>query len=111
MAGSHWTRMLKEAVVIGIVGLALGIAALALTRFLSGLLFGVGTREPVSFVALPLGLSVVALLLPRALRWRRCAEGPHCTSRSGPSSGPATGGDRGAPPRVGSAPRIVTSRR
>ena len=73
MAGSHWTRMLKEAVVIGIVGLALGIAALALTRFLSGLLFGVGARDPMTFVALPLGLllvAVVAALIPatRAVR-------------------------------------------
>jgi putative ABC transport system permease protein len=50
-------------VVIGVVGLALGIAAaLALTRFLSGLLFGVGARDPMTFVALPLGLLLVAVL-------------------------------------------------
>jgi ABC-type lipoprotein release transport system permease subunit len=59
---------------IGVVGLALGIAAaLALTRFLSGLLFGVGARDPMTFVALPLGLllvAVVAALIPatRAVR-------------------------------------------
>jgi putative ABC transport system permease protein len=68
------TSVLKEAVVIGVVGLALGIAAaLALTRFLSGLLFGVGARDPMTFVALPLGLllvAVVAALIPatRAVR-------------------------------------------
>jgi putative ABC transport system permease protein len=57
------TSVLKEAVVIGVVGLALGIAAaLALTRFLSGLLFGVGARDPMTFVALPLGLLLVAVL-------------------------------------------------
>jgi ABC-type lipoprotein release transport system permease subunit len=45
------------------VGLTLGIAAaLALTRFLSGLLFGVGARDPITFVALPLGLLLVAVL-------------------------------------------------
>jgi putative ABC transport system permease protein len=57
------TSVLKEAVMIGVVGLALGIAAaLALTRFLSGLLFGVGARDPMTFVALPLGRLVVAVL-------------------------------------------------
>jgi putative ABC transport system permease protein len=57
------TSVLKEAVVIGLVGLALGMAAaLLLTRFLSGLLFGVGARDPVTFVALPLGLLLVAVL-------------------------------------------------
>jgi predicted permease len=57
------TSVLKEAVMIGAVGLALGIAAaLALTRFLSGLLFGVGARDPMTFVALPLGLLLVAVL-------------------------------------------------
>jgi putative ABC transport system permease protein len=57
------TSVLKEAVVIGVVGLAFGLAAaLALTRFLSGLLFGVGARDPMTFVALPLGLLLVAVL-------------------------------------------------
>ena len=57
------TGVLKEPVMIGAVALAIGIAAaLALTRFLSGLLFGVGARDPVTFVALPLGLLLVAVL-------------------------------------------------
>ena len=57
------TSVLKEAVMIGVVGLVLGIAAaLALTRFLSGLLFGVGARDPMTFVALPLALLLVAVL-------------------------------------------------
>ena len=57
------TSVLKEAVMIGVVGLAIGIAAaLALTRFLSGLLFGVTAHDPVTFVALPLGLLLVAVL-------------------------------------------------
>ena len=48
---------------IGAVGLTFGIAeALALTHFLSGLLFGVGARDPIAFVALPLGLLLVAVL-------------------------------------------------
>jgi hypothetical protein len=48
---------------IGAVALAIGVAAAqALTRFLSGLLFGEGARDPVTFVALPLGLLLVAVL-------------------------------------------------
>src|SRR5829696_4571062 len=55
--------VLKEAVVIGVVGLAFGLAAaLALTRFLAGLLFGVSARDPMTFVALPAGLLLVAVL-------------------------------------------------
>jgi putative ABC transport system permease protein len=57
------TMVLKEGVTIGAAGLTLGIAAaLALTRFLSGLLFGVSARDPITFVALPLGLLLVAVL-------------------------------------------------
>lgn len=68
------TMVLKEAGMIGGIGLAVGIAvALALTRFMSGLLFGVGARDPITFVALPIGLllvTAVATLIPaaRALR-------------------------------------------
>jgi len=55
---------------IGAMGLAVGIAAaLALTRFMSGLLFGVGARDPITFVALPIVLllvTAVATLIPAA---------------------------------------------
>jgi putative ABC transport system permease protein len=55
--------VLKEGVMIGAVGLTLGIAAaLALTRFMSSLLFGVDARDPFTFIALPLGLLLVACL-------------------------------------------------
>jgi putative ABC transport system permease protein len=43
--------------------LILGIgAALVLTRFVSSLLFGIGARDPITFVALPLGLLLVATM-------------------------------------------------
>ena len=62
--------VLKEGMLIGAAGLTLGIAmALVLTRFLSGLLFGVGARDPITFIALPLGLllvTVMATLIPAA---------------------------------------------
>jgi putative ABC transport system permease protein len=47
---------------IAAIGLALGLAgALALTRVLSGLLFGVGARDPVTFVGVPIVLLFVVL--------------------------------------------------
>ena len=47
---------------IAIAGLALGLAAaLALSRVMSGLLYGVGTRDPVTFVVVPGVLLFVAL--------------------------------------------------
>ncbi|HKE57715.1 MAG TPA: ABC transporter permease [Pyrinomonadaceae bacterium] len=46
-----------------LIGLCLGLfSALALTRVLSTLLFGVGTKDPVTFVAVAVLLSTVALI-------------------------------------------------
>jgi len=62
--------VVKEAGTIGVAGLAIGIAvAFALTRFMSGLLFGVSARDPITFLALSIGLLVVtaaATLIPAA---------------------------------------------
>jgi len=38
------------------------IASLALTRLLSGLVYGVSTTDPVTFISLPILLGVVAFL-------------------------------------------------
>lgn len=46
-----------------VAGLAIGlVAALALTRVLSGLVYGVSTTDPVTFISLPLVLGLVAFL-------------------------------------------------
>jgi len=46
-----------------IAGLGIGVvAALALTRLLSGLVYGVSTTDPVTFISLPVVLGVVAFL-------------------------------------------------
>jgi ABC-type lipoprotein release transport system permease subunit len=45
------------------IGLTAGLAGAAiLTRALSGLVYGVGTLDPVTFIAVPAILCVVALL-------------------------------------------------
>ena len=55
--------VVSEGLKIGVVGLALGLAgALALTRFMGGLLFGVGAHDPLTFVAVPFALLLVAAL-------------------------------------------------
>jgi ABC-type antimicrobial peptide transport system permease subunit len=44
-------------------GLAIGIvAALGLTKLLAGLVYGVSTTDPITFISLPILLGVVALL-------------------------------------------------
>jgi predicted permease len=55
--------IMGQGLVLSIVGLVLGVAiALASTRLLAGLLYGVGPRDPLTFVATATGLLGVALL-------------------------------------------------
>jgi putative ABC transport system permease protein len=55
--------MVGQGLRLALAGLALGvIAALAVTRLLSGLLFGVAPRDPVTFAAAAVILAAVALL-------------------------------------------------
>jgi putative ABC transport system permease protein len=55
--------VLRSGVLLAAAGVALGlVSALAATRLLSGLLFGIGTRDPLTFVAVPLLLLGVAAL-------------------------------------------------
>jgi putative ABC transport system permease protein len=54
--------VLRQGMKMALAGVALGlIAALALTRFLSTMLFGVSTTDPTTFVFISLILSLVAL--------------------------------------------------
>jgi putative ABC transport system permease protein len=55
--------VLKQGFLLTIVGVVLGLAAaLALTRLLSGLLFGVGTVDVTTFATISLLLVLVSLL-------------------------------------------------
>ena len=55
--------VLRGGAQITLAGVALGIVgALALTRFLGSMLFGVQSRDPITFVIVAILLSIVALL-------------------------------------------------
>jgi ABC-type antimicrobial peptide transport system permease subunit len=55
--------VVAEGVALVMAGIGIGLAgALALTRFLSSLLFAVEPRDPLTFAAVSLLLTVVALL-------------------------------------------------
>jgi putative ABC transport system permease protein len=54
--------VLREGLSLNVVGLAAGLAAaLALTRFLSSLLYGVGASDPVNFASVAVLFACVAL--------------------------------------------------
>jgi putative ABC transport system permease protein len=55
--------ILGQGIKLTLVGIAIGmIAALALTRILSSLLYGVSATDPLTFLGIPLLLTIVALL-------------------------------------------------
>ena len=59
---SVMTLVLRQGLKVAVVGLVLGtVGALALNRFIESLLFGVSSRDPATFVAVPLVLGVVAV--------------------------------------------------
>ncbi|HST61323.1 MAG TPA: ABC transporter permease [Longimicrobium sp.] len=62
-AGTVRGMVLRSGVLLAAAGVAVGLAsALLATRLLAGLLYGIGTRDPVTFVAVPLLLLAVAAL-------------------------------------------------
>ena len=55
--------VLGQGMILTAIGLSAGLAgAVILTRTLSGLVYGVGTLDPFTFIAVPVMLAVVALL-------------------------------------------------
>ena len=71
------------------MGLAIGLTtALILSRYMSSLLFGVGTRDPITLIVLPLGLLAVAAIATYS--------GSACRTRE-PDDGAASNGVRIVP--------------
>ncbi len=61
--GDIFQLIVGQGVVITLIGVGVGLAAsLALTRFLSSLLFGVSAIDAVTFIAVSIVLVVVSLL-------------------------------------------------
>ena len=61
--GDILRMVIWQALKLTLIGVAIGIVgALALTRFLSGLLYGVKPSDPLTFIAVSLILTGVALL-------------------------------------------------
>jgi putative ABC transport system permease protein len=62
-AGNVLKLVIGQGMVLALIGVAIGSAgAVALTRLMSGLLFGVSATDPMTFVVIALLLSVVAFL-------------------------------------------------
>jgi predicted permease len=57
------TLILKQGLLLTLIGIGVGLlGALALTRVMSGLLFGVGATDPTTFAAIVLLLTIVSLI-------------------------------------------------
>ena len=62
-SSSVMTLIVKQALILVFIGLILGIAgAYGLTRFLANELYGVTATDPATFIAVSVGLVVVAVL-------------------------------------------------
>jgi putative ABC transport system permease protein len=62
-AGNVLKLVIGQGMTLALIGVAIGSgAAVALTRLMSSLLFGVSATDPMTFVVIAILLSVVALL-------------------------------------------------
>ena len=74
--------VLGEGVRLTLAGLALGIAgAVALSRVLSGLVYGVPLLDPLTFVGVPALLCLIGVLACAAPAWRAASVAPAETLR------------------------------
>jgi putative ABC transport system permease protein len=81
--GAILKLILGQGMLLTAIGLGLGLAgAVVLTRTLSGLVYGVGTLDPLTFVAVPLLLALVALLACLLPAQRAASVDPIATLRN-----------------------------
>jgi putative ABC transport system permease protein len=63
--------ILRQGLILTLIGIGIGLAgALALARVMSSLLFGVDARDPATFAAIMLLLTVVSLIACYIPAWR-----------------------------------------
>jgi putative ABC transport system permease protein len=63
--------VLRQSAVLVAGGIAIGVAgAYALSHLITGLLYGVGSRDPITFVSVPLLLAIVAVLATIVPTWK-----------------------------------------
>ena len=80
--GSVMRLVLSEGVRLTVAGLALGVTgALALSQVLSGLVYGIPLLDPLTFLGVPVLLSVIAVLACMAPAWRAASVAPAETLR------------------------------
>jgi putative ABC transport system permease protein len=71
-----WLVLSQGALLVG-MGIAVGLAgALALSRLLGAMLYGVGARDPVTFASVPVLLALVALVATLIPAWRAARVDP-----------------------------------
>jgi ABC-type lipoprotein release transport system permease subunit len=67
----------RQGLTLALVGVALGvIAALAVTRLMSSLLYAVDSRDPLTFVLGPLVLAIVSLVASLLPAWKAAGMDP-----------------------------------
>jgi putative ABC transport system permease protein len=73
----------QSGVTLAAIGVAIGLAvALATGRLVRGLLYDVTANDPVTFVLVPLGLLLVAVLASLVPAWRAVRVSPLVALRS-----------------------------
>ena len=75
--------VLEQATLLALGGIVVGLlGAVLLSRLLAGLLYGVGTHDPLTFVTVPVVLALVALLASMVPAWGAARVDPVIALRS-----------------------------
>lgn len=82
-AGDVQSRIIRQTLGLAAMGATIGVvASLAATRALSGLLFGVGATDPLTFLAMVLVLTLVAVIAGYIPAWRASRVSPMVALRA-----------------------------